>query len=132
MFKENEGVHNAYDFDVLRDSDPDVFSDNKKHSVPQIHAEYGEYEATIAIENGFVLGGGAFKELVNDSYFRLVRPAHHGIAWPHEQDFSADTIIWDIQSAQQGACTRTAIYARISTHHLCLNLVGFFNAFDST
>ncbi len=49
------------------------------------------------------LRGGAFKELVNEAYFRTVRPVHHGIAWPHEQDFSADTIIWDIQSAQQGA-----------------------------
>lgn len=49
------------------------------------------------------LGGGAFKELMNESYFRMVRPAHHGIAWPHEQDFSADTIIQDIENAQQGA-----------------------------
>jgi hypothetical protein len=49
------------------------------------------------------LGGGAFKELMNESYFRMVRPAHHGIAWPHEQDFSADTIIRDIENAQQGA-----------------------------
>lgn len=42
------------------------------------------------------LGGSAFRELHTASYFRLVRPAHHGIAWPHEQDFSADTIISDI------------------------------------
>jgi len=46
------------------------------------------------------LHGSAFKELVTQSYFRLVRPAHHGIMWPHEQDFSSDTIIWDIQHAQ--------------------------------
>lgn len=46
------------------------------------------------------LGGSAFKELADESYFRLVRPAHHGIAWPHEQDFSSDTIIWDMQNAQ--------------------------------
>ena len=45
------------------------------------------------------LRGGAFKELSDESYFRLVRPAHHGIMWPHEQDFSADTIILDIQNA---------------------------------
>ncbi|WP_374567310.1 DUF2442 domain-containing protein [Nitrosomonas sp.] len=44
------------------------------------------------------LNGSAFKELVNESYFRMVHPAHHGIAWPHGQDFSADTIIWDIQN----------------------------------
>jgi len=41
-----------------------------------------------------------FQELRNTAYFQLVRPAHHGIAWPHEQDFSADTIIHDIQQPQ--------------------------------
>ena len=49
------------------------------------------------------LNGGVFKELIDESYFRLVRPVHHGIAWPHEQDFSADTIIWDIQNAPKAA-----------------------------
>lgn len=44
------------------------------------------------------LGGTAFKDLLDESYFRLVRPAHHGIMWPHGQDFSADTIIWDIEN----------------------------------
>jgi len=48
------------------------------------------------------LGGSAFKELADKSYFRLVRPAHHGIMWPNEQDFSSDTIICDIQNARQG------------------------------
>ena len=38
------------------------------------------------------LHGSAFRELVDESYFRLVRPAHYGIAWPNEQDFSYDTI----------------------------------------
>jgi hypothetical protein len=47
------------------------------------------------------LGGSAFKELADKSYFRLVRPAHHGIMWPNEQDFSCDTIICDIQNARQ-------------------------------
>nr|VFJ87135.1 MAG: Protein of unknown function (DUF2442) [Candidatus Kentron sp. LFY] len=43
------------------------------------------------------LGGSVFQELHDESYFRTVRPAHGGIAWPHEQDFCADTIIWDMQ-----------------------------------
>ena len=47
--------------------------------------------------------GSAFKELADESYFRLVRPAHQGIMWPHEQDFSSDTIVWDIQYSQQKA-----------------------------
>jgi hypothetical protein len=49
------------------------------------------------------LHGSAFRELADEAYFRLVRPAHHGIMWPHEQDFSSDTIIWDIKNPQQKA-----------------------------
>ena len=45
------------------------------------------------------LDGGIFRELQDKSYFSMVRPAHHGIMWPNEQDFSSDTIIFDIQSA---------------------------------
>lgn len=46
------------------------------------------------------LNGSAFKELTDKSYFRMVRPAHRGIMWPNEQDFSSDTIIWDIENPQ--------------------------------
>ena len=49
------------------------------------------------------LWGSAFRALADKSYFRLVRPAHHGIMWPNEQDFSSDTIIWDLQNTQQDA-----------------------------
>jgi len=42
------------------------------------------------------LNGSAFKELKNKAYFHLVRSVHHGIMWPNEQDFSSDTIIYDI------------------------------------
>ena len=33
------------------------FYDNKKHNRPHIHAEYGEYKASIAIDDGMVLSG---------------------------------------------------------------------------
>jgi hypothetical protein len=33
------------------------FYDDKKHSRPHIHAEYAEYEASIAIDDGAVLSG---------------------------------------------------------------------------
>ncbi len=33
------------------------FYDNKKHHSPHIHAEFGDSEATIAIEDGSILGG---------------------------------------------------------------------------
>ena len=45
------------------------------------------------------LKGSAFKELENIHYFQLVRPAHYGIMWPNEQDFSSDTIVHDIEQA---------------------------------
>ena len=48
-------------------------------------------------------GGSEFKELHDESYFRLVRPAHRGIMWPNEQDFSSDTIVLDIQNGQKEA-----------------------------
>lgn len=44
------------------------------------------------------LKGSSFKDLMDESYFRLVRPVHHGIMWPNEQDFSSDTIVWNIQN----------------------------------
>ena len=47
------------------------------------------------------LKGSAFKELENESYFNLVSSSQYGIKWPHEQDFSSDTIIYDIQSNQK-------------------------------
>jgi len=54
------------------------------------------------------LRGSAFRELEDMSYFKLVRPAHRGIMWPNEQDFSSDTIIWDIKNSQQGAAADAA------------------------
>lgn len=45
--------------------------------------------------------GSAFHELSEPAYFRQVRPAHHGIMWPHEQDISSDTIIHDIKESQR-------------------------------
>ena len=53
------------------------------------------------------LKGSAFKELNNRSYFCLVRPAHHGIMWPNEQDISSDTIIYDIQNSQPNLAADT-------------------------
>ena len=33
------------------------FYDNRKHTIPHIHAEYAEYVASVAIEDGEVLSG---------------------------------------------------------------------------
>jgi hypothetical protein len=33
------------------------FYDNNKHNIPHIHAEYQEYEASFAIDDGMLLAG---------------------------------------------------------------------------
>ena len=43
------------------------------------------------------IGRGVFAELEDKAYFRSVRPAFGGIMWPHEQDFSAETIEYELQ-----------------------------------
>lgn len=57
------------------------FYDNKKHDAPHIHTEYGEFEASIAIEDGAVLSGS-----LPNSKLRLVQ------AWIeiHREDLLAD------------------------------------------
>ncbi len=51
------------------------------------------------------LQGPVFQPLLDQDYFRQVRPSHHGIAWPDEQDISSDTIIWDLQHADNSGAT---------------------------
>lgn len=57
------------------------FYDNKRHSSPHIHAEYGEYEASISIDDGSVLSGS-----LPNSKLRLVQ------AWIeiHREELLAD------------------------------------------
>ncbi len=40
---------------------------------------------------------GVFKELKDEAYFKLVKPLFGGIAWPHEQDLSPETIEYGLQ-----------------------------------
>nr|VFK36572.1 MAG: Protein of unknown function (DUF2442) [Candidatus Kentron sp. SD]VFK39631.1 MAG: Protein of unknown function (DUF2442) [Candidatus Kentron sp. SD]VFK78060.1 MAG: Protein of unknown function (DUF2442) [Candidatus Kentron sp. SD] len=71
-----------------------------------------DYRIEILAESGVsgifdvkpYLDGSAFRELPDRSYFRTVPPIRGGvgIVWPHEQDFSADRIIWDIQNPGDG------------------------------
>jgi len=43
---------------------------------------------------------GIFRELRDPQYFRRVRVAYGGVMWPHEQDFSAETIECELQREQ--------------------------------
>ncbi|MCP3881574.1 MAG: DUF2442 domain-containing protein [Sulfitobacter sp.] len=46
----------------------------------------GEFDVSPYLDRGI------FIELKNEGYFKQAKPAFGGIAWPHQQDFSADTI----------------------------------------
>lgn len=43
------------------------------------------------------LDKGIFTELKDRNFFNSVRLAFGGVVWPHEQDFSADTIEYEMQ-----------------------------------
>lgn len=58
------------------------------------------YRLLIKLSNGKVgefdvsryLNKGIFVELKDLAYFKRVKIVFGGVAWPHEQDFSVDTI----------------------------------------
>ena len=47
------------------------------------------------------LDKGIFKELRDPNYFKLARLGFGGVTWPHRQDFSADTIDYELQVLQE-------------------------------
>ncbi len=63
------------------------------------------YKVRILLSNGKrgifdvspYLGKGVFHELKEQQYFRLVKVAFGGLMWPHEQDFSAQTIEYEME-----------------------------------
>lgn len=67
------------------------------------------YELNVVLSDGrcgiFTAGPyldkGIFKELKDKDYFRTVRPAFGGIVWQGGQDFSADTIAYEMKQLQE-------------------------------
>ncbi len=65
----------------------------------------GQYKLFVQLSNGKegifdvspYLNKGIFKELNNESYFKQARISFGGIAWPNSQDFSADTVEFELQ-----------------------------------
>ncbi len=63
------------------------------------------YKIRILLSNGKkgifdvspYLDKGIFHELKEDQYFRCVKVAYGGVMWPREQDFSAETIEYELQ-----------------------------------
>ena len=68
-------------------------------TVVAVKPEHG-YKLAITFDNGEkrlfdvtpFLDKGVFAELKNIDYFRKVKVAFGAIEWPHEQDFSKDTL----------------------------------------
>jgi len=65
----------------------------------------GQHKFFVKLSNGKegifdvspYLHKGIFKELNNESYFKQARVLFGGIAWPNSQDFSANTIEFELQ-----------------------------------
>ncbi len=63
------------------------------------------YKLKVVLSNGKqgifdvapYLDRGVFHELKDHDYFRRVKVAFGGVMWPHEQDFSADTIEFELR-----------------------------------
>lgn len=66
------------------------------------------YKILVTLSNGKqgvfdvspYLDKGIFKELKDKSYFYKVQIPFGGIAWPNSQDFSADTIEYELKQGQ--------------------------------
>ena len=66
------------------------------------------YKLRILLSNGKkgifdvspYLDKGVFQELKEQQYFRSVKVAYGGVMWPHEQDFSAETIEYELQDEE--------------------------------
>jgi hypothetical protein len=58
------------------------------------------------------LDKGVFHELKELPYFRLVKVAYGGVLWPHEQDFSAETIEYELQESPNKSLKRDAAKSR--------------------
>jgi len=60
--------------------------DNHILSIKMSNKKVGEFDVSPYLNKGI------FKELVSIKYFKQVVLSFGGVAWPHQQDFSADTI----------------------------------------
>ena len=60
--------------------------DNYILSIKMSNKKEGEFDVSPYLKKGI------FKELASMTYFKQVVLSFGGVAWPHKQDFSADTI----------------------------------------
>lgn len=75
-----------------------------------------DYNLKIALSNGKqgtfdvkpYLDKGIFKELQDGQYFKSVKLAFGGVMWPNEQDFSAETIEFELKETTDNQLRKTA------------------------
>ena len=68
--------------------------DNYKLRVVLSNGETGIFDVSPYLDKG------VFRQLKDEKYFRLVRVAYGGVTWPQEQDFSPETIEYELQQDQ--------------------------------
>ncbi len=83
-----------------------------------------DYKLYVELSNGLsglfdvkpYLDKGIFTELKDKAYFSSVRLMFGGVAWPHEQDFSAHTIEYELQTVEEALTERAMTGAELQTH----------------
>ncbi|GAG76463.1 unnamed protein product [marine sediment metagenome] len=68
--------------------------DNYQLFVKLSNGKEGYFDISPYLEKGI------FQELKDKNYFTQVKLVFGGIAWPHSQDFSGDTIEYEMQESQ--------------------------------
>ena len=68
--------------------------DNYQLFVKLSNGKEGYFDISPYLEKGI------FQELKDKNYFTQVKLVFGGIAWPHSQDFSGDTIECEMQESQ--------------------------------
>ncbi len=66
-----------------------IATDNYKLKLVFTSGEHGIYDCS------HLLDFGVFEELRNIHYFKLAKPQHGTVVWPHEQDICPDTLYMD-------------------------------------
>lgn len=69
--------------------------DNYRLRITLSDSQSGVFDVSPYLEKGI------FGELKNKDYFSTVKVAFGGVVWPHEQDFSADTIAYEMEQVSK-------------------------------
>lgn len=77
--------------------------ENYKLKVLLSNGKQGIFDVAPYLDKGF------FSELKEKAYFNRVKVAFGGVMWPHEQDFSAETIEHELQEFMPDETTQADV-----------------------